>query len=91
MDDRRTLLTLYAVNFLNAIGGWFFLPLLPIFLGRRGGSATLVGLVQKADAGARGHARRRKCVSIEVCDTIFPWLRRSSAVSVPQAWSAGTL
>src|SRR5205823_5728791 len=45
MDDRRTLLTLYAVNFLNAIGGWFFLPLLPIFLGRKGGSAALVGVV----------------------------------------------
>ena len=24
MDDRRTLLTLYAVNFLNAIGGWWW-------------------------------------------------------------------
>lgn len=45
MDNRRTLLTVYAVNFLNAIGGWFFLPLLPIFLGRRGGSAALVGVV----------------------------------------------
>ena len=45
MDTRRTLLTLYAVNFLNAIGGWFFLPLLPIVLGRRGGSAALVGVV----------------------------------------------
>ena len=45
MDDRRTLLTQYAVNFLNAIGGWFFLPLLPIFLGRKGGSAALVGVV----------------------------------------------
>jgi MFS family permease len=45
LDTRRTLLTLYAVNFLNAIGGWFFLPLLPIFLGRRGGSAALVGVV----------------------------------------------
>src|SRR5438270_7668904 len=45
MDDRRSLLTLYAVNFLNAIGGWFFLPLLPIFLGRKGGSAALVGVV----------------------------------------------
>ena len=45
VDKRRILLTLYAVNFLNAIGGWFFLPLLPIFLGRRGGSAALVGVV----------------------------------------------
>lgn len=45
MSSRRTLLTLYAVNFLNAIGGWFFLPLLPIFLGRRGGSPALVGVV----------------------------------------------
>lgn len=43
--QRRTLWTLYAVNFLNAIGMWFFLPLLPIFLGRRGGSAALVGAV----------------------------------------------
>jgi DHA1 family tetracycline resistance protein-like MFS transporter len=45
---RRTLWTLYAVNFLNAIGMWFFLPLLPIFLGRRGGSAALVGAVVAA-------------------------------------------
>jgi DHA1 family tetracycline resistance protein-like MFS transporter len=45
---RRTLWTLYAVNFLNAIGMWFFLPLLPIFLGRRGGSASLVGAVVAA-------------------------------------------
>src|SRR5690349_22966302 len=45
MDRKRTLWTLYAVNFLNAIGGWFFLPLLPIFLGRKGGSAALVGVV----------------------------------------------
>jgi MFS family permease len=45
MDQKRTLWTLYAVNFLNAIGGWFFLPLLPIFLGRKGGSAALVGVV----------------------------------------------
>src|SRR3982074_2412707 len=43
MNHRRTLWTVYAVNFLNAIGMWFFLPLLPIFLGRRGGSAALVG------------------------------------------------
>ena len=46
--QRRTLWTLYAVNFLNAIGMWFFLPLLPIFLGRRGGSAALVGAVVAA-------------------------------------------
>src|SRR5438309_4053859 len=45
MQQRRTLLTLYAINFLNAVGMWFFLPLLPIFLGRRGGSAALVGVV----------------------------------------------
>ncbi|HET7419829.1 MAG TPA: MFS transporter [Candidatus Dormibacteraeota bacterium] len=45
MSRRRTLLTLYAVNFLNSVGEWFFLPLLPIFLGRRGGSAALVGAV----------------------------------------------
>jgi MFS transporter, DHA1 family, tetracycline resistance protein len=45
---RRTLWTLYAVNFLNAVGMWFFLPLLPIFLGRRGGSAALVGAVVAA-------------------------------------------
>src|ERR1700682_1945281 len=42
---RRTLWTLYAVNFLDSVGMWFFLPLLPIFLGRRGGSAALVGAV----------------------------------------------
>ena len=45
MDHRRTLWTLYAINFLNQLGAWFFLPLLPIFLGRRGGSAALVGVV----------------------------------------------
>ena len=45
MDNRRTTLTVYAASFLNAVGGWFFLPLLPIFLGRRGGSAALVGVV----------------------------------------------
>src|SRR6266550_8259636 len=45
MQRRRTLWTLYAVNFLNATGMWFFLPLLPIFLGRKGGSAALVGVV----------------------------------------------
>src|SRR5689334_13195530 len=48
MQSRRTLWTLYAVNFLNAIGAWFFLPLLPIFLGRKGGSAALVGVVVAA-------------------------------------------
>jgi MFS family permease len=41
----RTLWTLYAVNFLNAIGLWFFLPLLPIFLGRKGASPALIGVV----------------------------------------------
>ncbi|HSS60509.1 MAG TPA: MFS transporter [Candidatus Limnocylindrales bacterium] len=45
MQHRRTLWTLYAINFLNSIGMWFFLPLLPIFLGRKGGSAALVGIV----------------------------------------------
>lgn len=45
MNHRRTLWTLYAINLLNAIGLWFFLPLLPIFLGRKGGSAALVGVV----------------------------------------------
>lgn len=48
MNARRTLLTLYAVNFLNAVGAFFFLPLLPIFLGRHGGSAALVGVVFSA-------------------------------------------
>ncbi len=33
------------MNFLSAIGLWFFLPLLPIFLGRKGASAALVGVV----------------------------------------------
>ena len=42
---RRTLWTLYTGNLLTAIGLWFFLPLLPIFIGRRGGSAALVGAV----------------------------------------------
>ena len=48
MSNRRTLWTLYAVNFLDSVGMWFFLPLLPIFLGRRGGSAALVGAVVAA-------------------------------------------
>jgi MFS family permease len=42
---RRTLWTLYAGNLLTAIGLWFFFPLLPIFLTRRGGSSALVGVV----------------------------------------------
>src|SRR5438309_12076589 len=45
VGERRTLWTLYAINFLNAVGMWFFLPLLPIFLGRKAGSAALVGVV----------------------------------------------
>jgi MFS family permease len=43
--QRRTLWTLYAGNLLTAIGLWFFLPLLPIFITRRGGSSALVGIV----------------------------------------------
>jgi len=43
--DRRTLWTLYAGNLLTQIGLWFFLPLLPIFITRRGGSPALVGVV----------------------------------------------
>lgn len=46
--NRRTLWTLYAGNLLTAIGLWFFLPLLPIFIGRRGGSSALVGAVLAA-------------------------------------------
>jgi MFS family permease len=42
---RRSLWTLYVGNLLTAIGLWFFLPLLPIFIGRKGGSAALVGAV----------------------------------------------
>ena len=57
MDRKRTLGTLYAVNFLNAIGGWFFLPLLPIFLGRKGGSAALVGVVFAAGLAANALIR----------------------------------
>src|ERR1051326_4338061 len=45
VGERGTVWTVYAVNFLNSIGMWFFLPLLPIFLGRKGGSAALVGVV----------------------------------------------
>jgi len=45
VEQRQRLWTLYAINFLNAVGMWFFLPLLPIFLGRKGGSAALVGVV----------------------------------------------
>jgi MFS family permease len=43
--NRRTLWALYAGNLLTAIGLWFFLPLLPIFISRRGGSSALVGTV----------------------------------------------
>jgi DHA1 family multidrug resistance protein-like MFS transporter len=43
--QRQTLWTLYACNLLASVGFWFFLPLLPIFLSRRGGSAALVGAV----------------------------------------------
>jgi MFS family permease len=42
---RRTLWTLYAGNLLTQTGLWFFLPLLPIFIGRRGGSAAFIGVV----------------------------------------------
>src|SRR5260370_41843334 len=54
MGSRRTLWTLYAINFLNAVGMWFFLPLLPIFLSRKGGSAALVGVVFAPGPLARG-------------------------------------
>lgn len=57
MRDRRTLWTLYAVSFLNAVGAWFFLPLLPIFLGRKGGSAALVGVVLAAGLVANALVR----------------------------------
>jgi len=57
MSHRRTLWTLYAVNFLNAAGLWFFLPLLPIFLGRKGGSAALVGVVFAAGLVANALVR----------------------------------
>jgi MFS family permease len=42
---RRTLWTLYTGNLLTQVGLWFFLPLLPIFIGRRGGSPALIGVV----------------------------------------------
>jgi MFS family permease len=45
VNHQRTLWTLYAGNLLTSVGTWFFLPLLPIFIGRRGGSAALVGAV----------------------------------------------
>ena len=43
--SRRTLWLLYGSNLITSLGMWFFLPLLPIFIGRRGGSAALVGAV----------------------------------------------
>ncbi|HET9410752.1 MAG TPA: MFS transporter [Candidatus Dormibacteraeota bacterium] len=43
--QRRILWTLYGCNLITSVGMWFFLPLLPIFIGRRGGSAALVGAV----------------------------------------------
>jgi DHA1 family multidrug resistance protein-like MFS transporter len=54
---RRTLWTLYVGNLLTAIGLWFFLPLLPIFIGRRGGSAALVGAVFAAGLLANAAVR----------------------------------
>jgi DHA1 family tetracycline resistance protein-like MFS transporter len=45
---RRTLWTLYFGNLLTSVGVWFFLPLLPIFLGRHGGSSALIGAVNAA-------------------------------------------
>ena len=57
MEGRRALRTLYAVNFLNAAGMWFFLPLLPIFIGRKGGSAALVGVVFAAGLVANAIVR----------------------------------
>src|SRR5438445_709809 len=57
VGERRTLWTLYAINFLNAVGMWFFLPLLPIFLGRKGGSAALVGVVFAAGLVANAVVR----------------------------------
>ena len=42
---RSTLWTLYAGNLLTKTGLWFFLPLLPIFIGRRGGSPAFIGVV----------------------------------------------
>ena len=57
MQHRRTLWTLYAVNFLDSVGMWFFLPLLPIFLGRRGGSAAVVGAVVAAGLLANAAVR----------------------------------
>jgi MFS family permease len=57
MEQRRTLWTLYAINFLNATGMWFFLPLLPIFVGRKGGSAALVGVVFAAGLAANALIR----------------------------------
>jgi MFS family permease len=54
---RRTLWTLYGCNLLVSIGVWFFLPLLPIYLGRRGGSAALVGAVFAAGLLGNGAIR----------------------------------
>jgi MFS family permease len=54
---RRTLWTLYLGNLLASVGLWFFLPLLPIFLGRRGGSAALVGAVFAAGLLANAAVR----------------------------------
>ncbi len=56
-DTRRTLWTLYGCNLLASVGFWFFLPLLPIFLSRRGGSAALVGAVFAAGLLANGAIR----------------------------------
>jgi hypothetical protein len=42
MDHSETLLTLYAVNFLNAIGGWFFLLLLRLLLVSRAAFTRMV-------------------------------------------------
>src|SRR5260370_6437377 len=54
---RRTLWTLYGGNLLTSIGLWFFLPLLPIFITRRGGSSALVGVVFAAGLLANAAVR----------------------------------
>src|SRR5438067_639963 len=80
MEGRRALRTLYAVNFLNAAGMWFFLPLLPIFIGRKGGSAALVGVVFAAGLVANAAALSLRT---DFALMTLPNVRARTSVEIP--------
>jgi DHA1 family tetracycline resistance protein-like MFS transporter len=55
--DRRTLWTLLAGNALTEVGILFFLPILPLYVHSRGGSALLVGTIFASGVIARALAQ----------------------------------